>query len=741
MYEPQEVEVEIDSPEMGLLITEEAEPIHPYSNVKSMKQLLKFFDIINQNEKFYYLPRNMALPESKLSDILDEVRLIKIGSDCKSGYDSDKQTMNDWSQHVKEARETYSYSNESSIATKSDAKGANYCTPLFSSICQNFSNVSFNEQLRRKDMVSFTACGSDLLTEDEEDAAERLAKFMNYQINTSMKGWRDEHRKLIYDLPVVGTVFKRMYYDHLSGTNRSDLITYPNFAVNNHVSSQARITRFSQTYKLTRFEIEEKMHSGYWREDGEFNPLDDQEDSYIDENLIGIIEQECWFDIDNDGVPEPYSVTIIENSSHVLAMYPRFEINEGYGSIVFKTDETDDLALESISPSEIPADAEIRRIEESTSIVKYGFLPDPKGGYLDVGFAPVLSKGIDTVNTTTNQALDAGTLKNRPTIIKTSSYPEKFQVGKINYTNKSASQINGAIQMPFIGTGVDSSTLALKQVEEGHIKNYGGSVDFASMAANTPALTAMAQVEQSSSSAGAITTQMIASMTKEFNILHKLNKAFVSDAEYAKVVNKPVSFYDDCKIVNWELKPTASPEFSSKAMRLQKASMLIQTLTSLSQVNMGTPLVGFDPTPMAKKAVELMGEEVSEVFPEQQPMQKLEELMKDPEVNEFVTKSQEQADEAMDNANMIAETQAQAINKERDAKTDLLQADAVKRGAETEKVIAETDKVEADEGKSLAQTEEIITESQKNRVATAQIARFGEEKEVEVETAESIVSK
>ena len=109
------------------------------------------------------------------------------------------------------------------------------------------------------------------IADEKAKRGERVSTFMNYQLNVEMEEWREEHDKLLYDLPYTGAVFKKIFFDPLLGRNVSNLVVYPNFIVNNDVSSIERLRRFSEPFKLVQNEVIEgrarqgsRIHRAIW---------------------------------------------------------------------------------------------------------------------------------------------------------------------------------------------------------------------------------------------------------------------------------------------------------------------------------------------------------------------------------------------------------------------------------------------------------------------------------------------
>ena len=97
-----------------------------------------------------------------------------------------------------------------------------------------------------------------------------------------------------------------------------------------------------------------------------------------------------FWDLDNDGYQEPYVITIEEQTKKVLRIVARFD-SDG----IYLNDEK-----------------KVVRIDSVEYYTKYGFVPNPDGGFYDIGFGHLLGHTNIAVNTLINQLVDAGTLAN-----------------------------------------------------------------------------------------------------------------------------------------------------------------------------------------------------------------------------------------------------------------------------------------------------------------------------------------
>ncbi|WP_206689932.1 hypothetical protein, partial [Streptococcus pseudopneumoniae] len=65
----------------------------------------------------------------------------------------------------------------------------------------------------------------------KKDKAERISKYMSYQVLHQMTGWEEDMDKLLMILPIVGLAFKKTYFNTTTKQNVSELIMPANLVV------------------------------------------------------------------------------------------------------------------------------------------------------------------------------------------------------------------------------------------------------------------------------------------------------------------------------------------------------------------------------------------------------------------------------------------------------------------------------------------------------------------------------
>ncbi len=646
----------------------------------------------------------VIVPKPNIADMFPEPVLRAVGAQAVEGFLADQDSMTEWSEFVDMGLKLVEQEKESRNTPWDGA--ANFKSPTLMNAGLKFSDRASTELLRGRNIVKTSIIGKD----DQglkADRADRVADFSNYQINEEMPEWRDEHEKLIYDLPYVGTVFKKTFFDAQEGRPVSNLVTFPNFAVNQDATSVFRLRRFTEIIDFSENEVIEKQRQGVWL-DVELNLQSDsegeEEQQAPNDNFSTYIEQQGFFDLDDDGYEEPYTYVVHVSTKTVVRITPRFEPED-----VFIKDERNQRAttLDTllIPGSELPkttGEREVVRIKPINSITKYGFIRDPQGGFLDIGYFHLLSSLTAGINTTTNQLIDAGTLSNRQSGWLAKGFRAKmgnssFKPGEWKQTGLAAQDMSNGI-MPLPVKEPSATLFSLMQMMVASSQELSASADLkGALSANAPAATTLALVQEQQQSTGAIILRIYRSMAEEFKKLFVLNSKFLDPVEYQNVLDDPeANFEQDFNLRDMDVIPVANPEVSSKIQRIQQASVEISQLQNVL-------FAGGNPIPVVRNFFEVIGSNITdEVFPELDAQQRLQQLLSEnPELMALITEETERLD-------LIAAAQADAVEREQ-----------MRQDAElASKLDKEASEVEKNQSATILNLEKAETEETKNQIDT-----------------------
>lgn len=518
----------------------------------------------------------MNLQESidsvNIAEDLDEDTLIKVGSFVAEGYDTDVQSLGDWASNLEEWTKT-----ALQVADKKTypwVNASNVKFPLLSTAAMQFSARAYPTLVPSNGKVVF--CKSVGADPDGQKAqrARRVGVHMSYQLLEEMEDWDEEHDKLLVILPIAGTCFKKTYWDSQKQVNCSKLVLPKDLVVNYWAKSLEAAERKTHVIEQSKRILREKQLSGLYLDidlgtptkdalsenrvnSGEqVTPQDDSTTPYI------ILEQHTYYDLDEDGYPEPYVITIEKTTRKVLRIVARFTEGD------IQTNEKGDVVS----------------IKATEYFTKYGFMPNPDGGFYDIGFGRLLGPINASVDTLINQIIDAGSISNLQAGfigkgLRMKMGDTKFQPGEWKAVNATGDDIKkqifplptrepSAVLFQLLSLLVQSGK-ELASVAEIFVGKMPGQ--------NTPATTTMASIEQGMKLFTAVYKRVYRSMTKEFKKLYKLNQVYLNDETIISVLDEPVQ-QSDYQGPEDDIKPAADPSAASQQERIQKVQALMQLL-------------------------------------------------------------------------------------------------------------------------------------------------------------------
>jgi hypothetical protein len=525
---------------------------------------------------------------------------------------------------------------------------------------------------------------------------------------------------MLYDLSDEGHIFKKTFFDPSVGHNVSEVIQYPNFAINQKTKSLEKAEAFTHRIFKTPRQIQEMINAGIWRDvEIEFGAVVNEDDNTQEDadESTEFYEQQTFLDLDEDGYDEPYLVTVHAASGTVMRIKTQISIDgifvrdkngltttvdqlilkDQEGNPVF--DENEDIQL--IDPDKKRT---IVKISRERNLTPYGFLKNPQKEYLSVGYFHILGAYANTINATTNQLTDAGTLANLPTGWLAKNFRKRMgeyslKPGSLNQTNLSPQDLKSGILMNTFG-GPSPALMQLNDSVKADAQRLSSTTDLGSvLGSNTPAATTLSLVHEQQQSVGAIILRIWRAMTREFAILYRLNSKYMDPELYANLVDdKEADPFADFNTQDMDIVPSANPRNSSKIQRIQKAEAELGTFDRVQQTGGNTQEV-------VKSYYQAIGSEnIDKIYPElteDQAAQASEDQKRQKQLAEM---------------QIIVPLEAQAAlgrAEELKAKTKFLetQIKAAQIEAETGLTVA---KIATEEAKTQLTIEQAETESTKN---------------------------
>lgn len=499
-------------------------------------------------------------PVSNIADLLDKDVLAALGSKVVTDTDRDLGTMAEWIELTNNAMGIAKQVME--VKNEPWPNCANVKYPLITGASIQFAARAYAEIIKGNDVVKGKVIGADPSGEKAK-RSKRISRHMSYQLLEEMEEWEPETDQMLHMLPVIGTCFKKSSFCPIKGRNVSELVKAGEGGLifdNKNTKDLETTRRLTHEFPLYGNDIKERISAGLYQEIDvtKLLPADADGDEQAPHTIL---EQHRWEDFDGDGYEEPYIVTVHKDTATVLRVTARYDES----SVKYGDKE------------------EVIGITPTTFFTKYGFFPDPEGGFLDLGFGHILYPINETINATINQLLDAGTLANRQGGFVSRGFKAKastFSLGLGEWKQldiSSGDMKNSLMPLPAKGPSNVLFQLLGFMVEAGKALANQTEVLQGQGQANTPATTTLALIEQGLKVYNSIYKRFYRSMKRELKKLARLNKIYLEDVVYFNVLDEETAIArDDYNDANIDVIPVADPSASTEVQRMARAQALMQ---------------------------------------------------------------------------------------------------------------------------------------------------------------------
>lgn len=518
-------------------------------------------------------------PEGSGLDDLEDSQLAQIGKTVVDEFEVDEQSLEDSGWKPRHDRALKLATQTKEVKNTPWPNAANVKYPLITVSAMQFAARAYPAIVDGWNVVKGKVLGKP--SPDKRDRADRIGAHMSYQLLQEMDGWEEDTDQLLHILPVVGTVFRKTYFDPTTGKNCSVMVTAEKMVVNYHAKANA--PRMTQIVEFYPHEIEAKVRSGLWRK----CELGEAENGETDRQAPHtFLEQHTLYDLDEDGVPEPYIITVHKETAQVVRMVARYR--------------QDGLKL--VQGEEGP---EVYTIEPVEYYTRYRFIPPIDGSYYGLGFGTLLDALSETINSLTNQLLDAGTLANLQggflgDGVSMKSGDARFRPGEWKRVKITGGTLRDNI-VPLPAAGPSEVLFKLLDMLIEASKDITATKDILTgdtQQANAPVGTTLAQIEQGLKVYSSIYKRVHRALKHELGLLYDLNAEYLDPQVYFEFQDdeKAVS-QQDYAVGDVDVIPVSDPSIATDMQRIGRAQFLMQFR--------GDPLV--DPKEVDRRVFEAAG--------------------------------------------------------------------------------------------------------------------------------------
>lgn len=533
-----------------------------------------------------------ALKKSNnIAELLDEEELAEIGQQVVTGYEIDDDSRAEWTQIVDQAMDI-----AKQVMTKKSfpwENASNIKYPLIAQASIDYASRTLPEIIQNDKIVKAVVVGRD--DDNSKYArADRVSKFMSYQLMEQHSDWEEGTDALLHILPILGTVFKKTYYDENEKYNCSELCYPDKIVVNYKTSSMESARRVTHCISLSDNDIVERQRRGLFSE----CDLVELSKEYAEDADCPreFLEQHCYLDLDEDGYKEPYIVTVHKDSRKVMRIVNRFKDIEKNKK------------------------GEVLRITAEQYFTDYHFIKSPDGGFYSMGFGSLLLPINKAINSLINQLIDSGTLNNmqggligRGLRLKNGQI--QFKMGQWQVLDAANGDDIRKSVFPWPTKEPSQTLFSLLSLLMQVGKDLSSTTDVLSgkqPAQNVASNTISQLVEQGTKVFVAINKRVYRSLKKEYRKLYRLNSKHLSQDEYLNVLDDPAAdVKKDFDLGGVDILPVADPAVSTESQRMYRAGALQQLRTA-------------DPREVDRmflEAMQLDAETIKRLLPEADPNQ------------------------------------------------------------------------------------------------------------------------
>lgn len=443
--------------------------------------------------------------------------------------------------------------------------------PMLTQACVDFAARVMKELFPPDGPAKEKIVGEPTL--DKVEKAQRITRYLNWQMTQQMPEFRAELEQLSTQLPLGGGQYLKITWDQNRKKPMPMFVpiddVYLPFAATNFYTAE----RKTHVQYLTKIEYQKRIEAGMYLDvDLAVDPLPPEEskaskandkiegrsaDTYNVDGLRTVFECYIIMDLDNGDGLAPYIISIDKSTQRVLSVYRNWE----------EEDETK---------------------QEMYWLVEFPFVPW-RGAY-PIGLIHMIG-GLSAAATGALRALlDSAHINNFPGLLKLKS-GSGGQTDRVDPTE--VKEIEGSfgqddirkvlMAMPYnppspvlyqlLGFLVDSSQGVVRTTFE----------EFADSNVNTPVGTTLARLEQGMVVFSAIHARMHDAMARVLRLLFRLNKTYLEESEVVdetgELLVKRSDFEGPMNVV-----PVSDPNIFSEAQRFAQVQAVMQRAQAMPQL-------------------------------------------------------------------------------------------------------------------------------------------------------------
>jgi len=504
---------------------------------------------------------------ANLAEEMDEGELQKVASDLLEMVDADISSRKDWVDMYVKGLDVLGMKYEERTEPWLGACGV-YSTVLTEAAIK-FQSETIIETFPAQGPVKTEIIGA--IDKLKEEAAERVRDDMNYQLTEVMQEYRPEHERMLYNLGLAGSAFKKVYFDPSLDRQVAMFIPAEDIVIPYGASSANTAERLTHVMRKTQNEVKKLQVAGFYRDvelgepiaihtDVEKKKAEDQGYSLTDDDRFQILEIHVDYDLagyeDEDGIARPYVITVERGTTKVLAIRRNWEEDD-------------------------------KRQLKRQHFVQYTYVPG--FGAYGLGLIHLIGGYARAGTSLIRQLIDAGTLSNLPGGLKARGLRIKGDDTPITPGEwRDVDVPSGAVRdnimpLPYKEPSQVLAGLLEKITEEGRRLGSVADMNISDMGANAPVGTTLALLERQLKTMSAVQARVHYSMKQEFKLLRDIIRDHApQEYSFEPSSGDRKAKKEDYDIV--EVIPVSDPNSATMAQRIMQYQAVIQLSQGAPQI-------------------------------------------------------------------------------------------------------------------------------------------------------------
>ena len=506
--------------------------------------------------------------DENLAEEIDAKELNRIASELIKSYEADKEARSDWEHRYKQGLETVdTHGGQEEEENQRATRGlSNVVHPMIAEAATQFNAKAIAELYPSGGPVKTIIVGDP--SEEVEEQARRVKDFMNYQITQEMPEYFPDLDQMLFQLPLVGHTFKKVWWDANLERQCSQFVKAEDFVVSPESKDLYTSNRYTHIIRMPKNDFNKYVKSGYYLP-SKYTGDDVDPSGDIGSEIEGV---------DPYGDSSDEMMTLLEVHSYQTfdGIDGGNEDEENLVSLPYVV--TIDYDAESIVSVRRNWNEEDKQQKRRDWFVSYKFLPGT--GFYGFGLFHMIG-GLGKAATGSLRALlDSAAFANMQGGFKLKGRVTggelQINPGEFADLDATVDDVNKAIMpLPFKEPSNTLFNLMTAITDAGRRFASTADLNVGDVNPNAPVGSTVALIEQGSKSFSAIHKRLHYSQGQEFKLLSKLNAEYLPESfQFSMGGTSQTVFakdFDD----RIDVVPVSDPNIFSTAQRIAQAQAVL----------------------------------------------------------------------------------------------------------------------------------------------------------------------